>query len=323
MNIDLYPLKLAPVPKEILWGGTRLSASYNKKAPFDRIAESWELTVRPDGMSVIENGAFAGTSLGEFFEKAGADAIAPGFDGDRFPLLLKLIDARDRLSIQVHPADDYALPHENELGKTEMWYILEADEGAEIIYGLSESFDRDKMRRALADGCAESLMNSIPVHAGDVFFIPPGLVHAIGSGILLAEIQQNSNVTYRIYDYQRRGADGSLRPLHIDKALDVIRDYSEEEILAIQFACDVEEDASSDLLAACNNFTARLLSVDGSHTVSAEGSFVSLLCVDGEGELVHASGTYPIRKGDSYFLPAASGETVIRGEGVRVFLSQL
>ena len=205
--MQVYPLKLKPAVKEIIWGGDKLKTAYGKEAPFDKLAESWELTVRPDGMNVIENGEYAGMTLGEYIEKAGNSVIAAGYDADRFPLLIKFIDARDRLSIQVHPSDDYALANENEYGKTEVWYIVEADEGAELVFGLSRDYTKEAFDKAVAENTVETLLNRVKVHAGEVYFIPSGLVHAIGAGILICEIQQNSNVTYRVYDYGRLGKD--------------------------------------------------------------------------------------------------------------------
>ena len=148
--MNLYPLKLVPAVKEIIWGGDKLKTAYGKKAPFEKLAESWELTVRPDGMNLIDNGEYAGMELGAFIEKAGNSVIGKNYDGDRFPLLIKFIDARDRLSIQVHPSDDYALANENEFGKTEVWYIVEADEGAELVFGLSKDYTKEAFDKAVA-----------------------------------------------------------------------------------------------------------------------------------------------------------------------------
>ena len=184
-----YPLKLSAVFKEIIWGGTRLKEEYGKVCDLDKLAESWELTVRPDGMNVITNGEYAGMTLGEYL----------GEEAKGFPLLIKLIDACDKLSIQVHPNDEYAMKNEGEYGKTEMWYIVDALPGSKLVYGLS-GYDPDTFRKALADGECEKYLNYVDVKKGDVFFIPSGCVHAIGAGILIAEIQQSSKVTYRVYD---------------------------------------------------------------------------------------------------------------------------
>ena len=307
---------MTPATKDIIWGGRRLIDSYNKSCGTERLAESWELTVRPDGMSVVANGEYATRTLGEFIDAAGADVIGKGYDGDRFPLLIKLIDARDRLSIQVHPSDEYALKNENEYGKTEMWYIVEADEGAELVFGLSSDYTPEKFKAALDAGRVEDMLHRVKVHAGEVYFIPSGLVHAIGAGILICEIQQNSNVTYRVYDYNRPGADGKPRPLHVNKALDVIVNYTPAEIEALRFSRDVKpRDDSSALLAACDKFVVTRYDICGKVTVDAdETSFVSLTFTDGDGVIVFDGCEYEFTKGDTYFLPAGMGRAELRSD---------
>lgn len=314
--MKLYPMKLIPATKDIIWGGRRLIDSYNKSCGTERLAESWELTVRPDGMSVVANGEYAARTLGEFIDAAGADVIGKGYDGDRFPLLIKLIDARDRLSIQVHPSDEYAQRNENEYGKTEMWYIVEADEGAELVFGLSSDYTPEGFKAALDAGRVEDMLRRVRVRAGEVYFIPSGLVHAIGAGILICEIQQNSNVTYRVYDYNRPGADGKPRPLHVNKALDVIVNYTPAEIEALRFSRDVKpRDDSSALLAACDKFVVTRYDVAGSVAVDAdETSFVSLTFTDGDGVISYDGKDYEFTKGDTYFLPAGMGRAKIRSD---------
>ena len=309
-------MKMTPATKDIIWGGRRLIDSYNKSCGTERLAESWELTVRPDGMSVVANGEYATRTLGEFIDAAGADVIGKGYDGDRFPLLIKLIDARDRLSIQVHPSDEYALKNENEYGKTEMWYIVEADEGAELVFGLSSDYTPEGFKAALDAGRVEDMLHRVKVHAGEVYFIPSGLVHAIGAGILICEIQQNSNVTYRVYDYNRPGADGKPRPLHVEKALDVIVNYTPAEIEALRFSRGVKpRDDSSALLAACDKFVVTRYDVSGRVAVDAdETSFVSLTFTDGDGVIVFDGCEYEFTKGDTYFLPAGMGRAEIRSD---------
>ena len=309
-------MKLIPATKDIIWGGRRLIDSYNKRCGTERLAESWELTVRPDGMSVVANGEYAARTLGEFIDAAGADVIGKGYDGDRFPLLIKLIDARDRLSIQVHPSDEYAQRNENEYGKTEMWYIVEADEGAELVFGLSSDYTPEGFKAALDAGRVEDMLHRVRVRAGEVYFIPSGLVHAIGAGILICEIQQNSNVTYRVYYYNRPGADGKPRPLHVNKALDVIVNYTPAEIEALRFSRGVKpRDDSSALLAACDKFVVTRYDICGKVTVDAdETSFVSLTFTDGDGVIVFDGCEYEFTKGDTYFLPAGMGRAEIRSD---------
>ncbi len=302
MEKCLYPLKLTPVCKEIIWGGSRLKKEYGKVADFDKIAESWELTVRHDGMNVIANGPCAGMTLGEYL----------GEEAEGFPLLIKLIDACDRLSIQVHPDDAYAREKEGEYGKTEMWYIVDAEPGAQLVYGLKD-YDKESFRAAVAEGTLEKYMNYVDVKKGDVFFIPSGCVHAIGAGILIAEIQQSSNVTYRVYDYMRRGKDGKLRELHVDKALDVIVDHTAEEIEAIRFADGKEEGC----LANCRYFRVDRHLVEGEITLHAADGFVHLLCLAGEGEVAGV----PVKKGESIFLPKGLTGVTVKGSGLEIIAS--
>lgn len=292
MEMKKYPLKLSPAFKEIIWGGDRLKKDFGKVCDYEKLAESWELTCRYDGMNVIENGEYAGMTLADYL----------GDQAKGFPLLIKLIDACDRLSIQVHPDDAYAKEKEGEFGKTEMWYIVDADPGAKLVYGLKD-YDKETFAAAAKDGTLEKYLNFVEVHKGDVFFIPSGCVHAIGAGILIAEIQQSSNVTYRVYDYNRVGKDGKLRPLHVEKALDVIVDYTPEQIEKIRF----ENGKTEGSLANCKYFKVDRLV--GEQELHADDSFLHVLCLDGEGTV----GGYPIKKGDSYYLPQGIGTVQVTG----------
>ena len=311
-----YPLQVSNTAKSAIWGGTRLAAEWGKVGESERIAETWELSVRPKEMASVLNGEAKGMTLAAYFAACGADCVSPTYRlEDRFPLLVKLIDASDSLSVQVHPDDAYAGRVENDSGKTEMWYVVEADEGAELIWGLREGVDRAAFARAVAEQRIGSAMRSIPVHAGETYFIPAGLVHAIGKGLLIAEIQQNSDLTYRIYDFDRRQKDGTLRELHTEKAMDVVRSFTEEEIDAIRFA---KGRGDESLLVHCPYFSVsrhQRAPEEGAWegTVSAE-SFSSILCIGGSGTLTHEGETYPIRRGDSYFLPAGMGDYRIEGD---------
>lgn len=292
MELKKYPLKLSPVCKEIIWGGTKLKTEFGKVCDLEKVAESWELTVRYDGMNTIVNGECAGMTLADYL----------GDKADKFPLLIKLIDACDKLSIQVHPDDEYAQTNEGEFGKTEMWYIVDAEPGAQLVYGL-ENYNKETFAAAAKEGTLEQYLHYVDVHPGDVFFIPAGCVHAIGAGILIAEIQQSSNVTYRVYDYNRRGKDGQLRPLHVEKALDVIVDYTEEQIDAIRYSDGKFEGA----LANCKYF--RVEHYTGPVTLTTREGFVHVLCLSGEGTV----GGEPMQKGDSYFLPAGMESVEVTG----------
>ena len=313
-----YPLLLRPVSKEIMWGGNILKREYNKTAPFENIAESWELTVRENEMCVIANGEYADMTLGEYIDADKAGILGTNIEKyDRFPLLIKFIDANDKLSIQVHPDNEYSLTNENELGKTEMWYIMAAEAGAKLVYGLKDGCSLNEFRQAVADGKTEEMLNFVDVHPGEVYFIPSGQVHAIGAGILIAEIQQNSNVTYRVYDYNRRQADGSLRQLHTEKALDVIKLRSTEEIDEIRFALP-DNAEGCELLCSCEYFTSRKYVTDADSTAilyADDKSFISLLVLDADSADISMDGTeYRIKKGESYFIPAGAGNISISGK---------
>jgi len=315
----LYPLRLVPVSKEILWGGHKLKDSYNKTAPFEKLAESWELTVREQEMNRIDNGICRGMTLEEFIRENGNDVVSPDYDGSRFPLLIKFIDAADRLSIQVHPDDEYSLAHEGELGKTEMWYIVDAEPGAQLVYGLREGITAEEFKKAVQDGRIAKTLRFQDVHPGETYFIPSGQIHAIGAGILIAEIQQNSNITYRVYDYDRRQADGSLRQLHTEKALEVTKIRTDAEIDAIRFS---HSDKSGTELAACPFFRVRKLTAsDTPAVIEPKDSFIHLLCTEGEGELRTDSESYKLRRGDSYFLPCGCVSCTLTGSAT-VLLSE-
>ena len=318
-----YPLKLSYVTKTALWAGKRLKTDFNKDSRFDTVSESWELSVRDDEMSSVTNGEARGMTLLEYFEAVGYDCVSPSFKrGDRFPLLVKLIDAADMLSIQVHPDDKYASAVEGDSGKTEMWYIVDACEGATLIYGLREGVTAEDFARATRENNLRQVINTVPVKAGETYFIPAGMLHAIGAGIIIAEIQQNSDLTYRVYDFDRKDKDGKLRPLHQDKAIDVTRPYLSDEIAAIRFergdsACDGE------LLASSEYFKVRRLSVtDRTELYVSNDSFTSVLCIEGDGNIICGGEDYPVRKGDSYFLPAGLGAFEASGQ-MTLILSEI
>lgn len=224
--MELYPLTFTPVLKDYIWGGRNLERLGRTLPPTGVIAESWEIAAHEDGTSIVNNGRFASMPLTELHAELGIDLIgrrsAWAHERGKFPLLIKLLDASRHLSVQVHPADDYALAHEgNELGKTEMWVVLNAEPGAEIILGVTAATTPKAFREAINNGRLEPFLHHIAVQAGDHICVPAGSLHAIMGGLLIAEIQQNSNTTYRVYDWNRVGANGNPRPLHVDKAIDV------------------------------------------------------------------------------------------------------
>ena len=217
-------LKLKPAFKDYIWGGTKLRDDFGFKSDLKKIAEGWMLSCHKDGENIIDGGKFDGKTLSEVIKETGKDILGTKAQKyDFFPILIKLIDAKDNLSVQVHPNDDYALRVEGEYGKTECWYVIDCDEGAELIYGFKKKISNEEFRKRIEDNTFLDIVNHVKVKKGEFFFIESGTLHAIGKGILLAEIQQNSNTTYRVYDYNRLGADGKPRELHTEKALDVTK----------------------------------------------------------------------------------------------------
>ncbi len=313
--MEKYPMLLRPVSKQIIWGGDILKKEYNKKAPFEKIAESWELSVRRGENCTIRNGPLKGRTLMGYI---GSDGSALGSNCKKygcFPLLIKFIDAGDRLSIQVHPDNEYAKKHEGTTGKTEMWYIMDTRPGARLVYGLKSGTTKKMFEDAIASGTVEDLMNYVEVKKGDVYFIPAGQVHAIGKGILIAEIQQNCNVTYRVYDYNRRQADGSLRQLHTEKALDVIVSRTERQIDEIRFSRPADTDG--EVLGSCEYFTSVKHTVKTGSDIELNAgrkSFMSLLFLEADcAYIIYGGKKIRVRKGDSCFIPAGMGKFRIEG----------
>ena len=302
-------LKLKPACKDYLWGGHRLADEYNVEYDGDILAEAWELSCHPDGPSMILNGSYAGKSLQEYLDAEGMEVLGTHCRRFReFPILTKFIDARDNLSIQVHPSNGFALQNEGQYGKTEMWYVLDAEEGAFLYYGFKREISRSEFARRIEENTLLEVLNAVPVRKGDVLFIESGTLHAIGKGILIAEIQQNSNVTYRVYDYGRVGKDGKKRDLHIEKALAVT---SRVPIL--------RSGSEYPHVADCDYFTVDKLNLDGNLTYRMQGtvndtSFLSILILDGEGKISCKGESESYRKGDSFFLAAGSGDWQIEGK---------
>ena len=298
----MYPLKLTSVLKDIIWGGTALSEQFFKGEPGQKIAEAWVLACRNDGENIIENGLYKGQPLSVLYP-----------DKDKFPLLIKLIDANDRLSVQVHPDDKYAHEHGIPAGKTEMWYILDAKPGATLVYGMDRnaSYTDDDLRCAAKDGSLEKYLNIVEVKQGDVYFIPAGLVHAIGSGILIAEIQQNSNTTYRMYDYNRRDKDGNLRELHIESALEVIDKNPRTQDTKSKTKLS-ENGIIIDNLCKCNFFNVEKIKIE-KNTYKYNGNEMRFfICLEGEGEFVYDNISYKFKKGDGYLMPKELSSYIIK-----------
>lgn len=301
-------LKLKPSCKDYLWGGRRLMDEYGKVYDGDVLAETWELSCHPDGPSVITNGVYAGKTLQQYIDEKGKDVLGANCKRFRdFPILIKFIDAKDNLSIQVHPDNRYALKNEGQYGKTEMWYVMDAGKEAFLYYGFRKEIDKEEFERRIKEDTLLEVLNAVPVQKGDILFIESGTIHAIGKDILIAEIQQNSNVTYRVYDYGRTGKDGKKRDLHIEKAL------------AVTKRVPVMRDKSSyPHVADCDYFTVDKLNLDGNVMKKMEGfvsdaSFASILILDGDGTISCGSESLKFQKGDSFFLEAGSGNYQLEG----------
>lgn len=313
----LYPLKLRPCYKEYLWGGGRLKREFNKADAPGTTAESWELSCHPDGLSLTEDG----TSLVQLGEKDHDGFWGRACPTGGFPLLVKLIDAQKSLSIQVHPSDETALPGEH--GKAEMWYIVDCAPQAFLYLGFSQRISKKEFLRRAGDGTICQVLNRVPVAKGDVFYILPGTIHAIGAGILIAEIQQSSNTTFRVYDYRRKDADGNLRPLHLERAAEAV---SYDPVVPEE--CRANGGAffpafSMREMFSCRYFRSCRLDVRTAVDLRCDGqSFRHLLCVEGGGHIAAGGRKYPFRRGDSWFLPAALGEYRLSG-ACRVLLSRI
>lgn len=302
---DFAPVKLLPAFKDYLWGGTKLKTQYNKKTKLETVAESWELSTHKDGQSVVADGQFAGLTLSEYIDRNGREILGENAAKfEFFPILIKFIDASGNLSVQVHPTDEYALRCEGEYGKTEMWYITDCEEGAFLYYGLNRSISKEEFADRIKKNTLLEVLNKVEVHKGDVFFIPAGTIHAICKGIVICEIQQNSNTTYRVYDYGRRDKNGNTRELHIQKAIDVCN------------LCPAEPNYGADknILAKCKYFTVEKAVCDAEIKIRlSKACFRSLIAVSGSGTVEVNGNSLSFEKGDSIFVPAQDGECTVRG----------
>ena len=287
--------KLYPQFKDYIWGGEKLKEKYGKKTELSPCAESWELSFHKDGLTMLEDGA-------SLYQRASEEDLGENLkDFPFFPTLIKFIDAKSDLSVQVHPSDEYALKNENSFGKTEMWYIVEADTGAGIYLGFKRPVTVEEYKNAITENRLTELLNFYPVRAGECYFIPSGTIHAIGGGCLICEIQQNSNLTYRVYDYGRKDKNGNPRELHVEKALAVTQlgTYSPSSI-------------GGNILGISKYFTAKKLTLQGSMTLSADKStFNCITCTEGSGYIDKKK----ISLGDSFFVPAAFGDYELSGNG--------
>ena len=306
----LYPLKFHPILKEKIWGGTKLHSVLNKESN-GSIGESWEISGVEQGGSIVKNGFLKGKGLDELLLEYKEDLVGERIYqkfGDIFPLLFKFIDAADDLSVQVHPGDFLAKERHNSYGKSEMWHILQADENAKIIVGFNGKRDKSEFVDALAEGRIPEILNSVSVEKGDTFIIHPGTVHAIGAGVLLAEIQQTSDITYRIYDWDRPDTDGKMRQLHNDLALDVL-DFSAKSN-KIEFAHQMDFPVP---IGKTEFFSANKLELSQTmvRKLSEMDSFVVYMCLEGEAIIETNGFSEPIEKGSTILIPATIDEIKI------------
>lgn len=306
--MNIQPLKLTPCYKEYLWGGTKLKKEFGKVDAPEKTAESWELAYHTAGKSVIADGKYRGKTLNDlakldhlaYWGRKCADTV--------FPIMVKMIDAQQDLSIQVHPSDETALRELGEQGKAEMWYIVDCEPRASIYFGFSKKITREEFFEHAFNGTICEVLNKVPVAKGDVFYMLPGTIHAIGAGIVIAEIQQNSNTTFRIYDFGRKDAHGNLRELHLDRAADVINFNP-----IVPRDCRVNNSAVFDgfsmkLMFSCKHFKSHCLNISKQARLYCDGeTFQHLLCVEGQAVIRVNEMEYPMQKGDSYFMPAALG----------------
>ena len=315
------PLLLKPAAKDYLWGGSRLNDDFGKAIQLSPLAETWECSTHPDGQSLVaETGETLGELLNRHLDYLGSHPLHLTGGKAELPILIKLIDAKQNLSVQVHPDDEYAWKHERSLGKTELWYVLAAKRDSELVYGFRKDMSREQVKTAIREKRIEEDLNHIPVHKNEVFFVEAGTVHAVGAGVLLAEIQENSNVTYRLYDYDRTDLQGRKRALHIDKALDVakltasIAPRQPMRVLKYRNGC------AGELLGRCRYFQVErmLLNTEIQRDLATfrtdSNSFHALLCTEGCGVLFGEQVMIPFFKGDCVFVPAKSIPLKLHGK---------
>ncbi len=322
LNWNNQPLLLKPSGKDYLWGGNRLNDDFSKNIPMTPLAETWECSTHPDGLSTVCGGAFDGMTLKDVLAKHPEYAGAALLPNGELPILIKLIDAKEDLSVQVHPDDEYAKIYENgSLGKNEMWYVLDTKEHTHLVYGFNRDIDKETLKKSLDDGTLEKYLQYVPIQKDDVFYMKPGQVHAIGAGALVAEIQENSNLTYRLHDYGRLDKDGKPRALHIDKAMDVIDTRSSTAPKQPMRVLRYQKGCASEFLCRCKYFQVERLLINTERqremtTFHAlEHSFQVLLCIEGCGVLLPETGnSIPIFKGDCIFVPAKSVSIKLHGK---------
>ncbi|OPA24178.1 mannose-6-phosphate isomerase, class I [Bacillus cereus] len=302
------PLFFEPVFKEKIWGGTRLT-SFGYKIPSEQTGECWAFAAHPHGQSIVKNGKYKGLSLGELWE--GHRELFGGIEGDSFPLLTKILDANQDLSVQVHPTDGYASIHENgEFGKTECWYVIDSVVGAEIIYG-HHAKNKKELVTMIEQNKWDQLLHRVKVRPGDFFYVPSGTVHAIGKGVLILETQQNSDTTYRLYDYERKDSEGAFRELHLKKSIDVTETPFIKKHLSVKHR--KVEDLNVTNFIQCPYFSVEKWELDGIVNLKQKKTFLLISIIGGEGEILKGNKSYFFKKGDHFILPNGFGEFKLVG----------
>lgn len=305
----MEPLFLEPTFKEKIWGGTQLRDKYDYDIPSDHTGECWAISAHPHGQSVVKNGVFKGKKLDEVYNTH--RELFGDSQQKTFPLLTKILDASDDLSVQVHPNDAYAKKHEGELGKTECWYILDAKPGAKIIYG-HHAKNHAELEQMVEQHAWKDLLNEVEVHPGDFFYVPSGTIHGIGKGTLILETQQSSDTTYRVYDYDRKDAEGHTRPLHLTDALNVITAPQHMPELQIK---EVRIKKNSIVtLAKTDFFNVYKWEVNGILSLEATAPYTLVSVIDGAGDLTVDEDYYPLQKGDHFILPTPIQNWTISGK---------
>ena len=327
--MSFYPLLFEPVLKDYIWGGRNLESRLGRELPADTvIAESWEIAAHKDGTATVANGPHAGKLLTDLLAEQGLELIGRrskwALERNLFPLLIKLLDANRNLSVQVHPNDAYALENEgNELGKTEMWVVLHAEPEAKVILGVADGTTPERFRQAIEEGRLEPFLNRIPVKAGDHINVPAGSLHAIMGGLLIAEIQQNSNTTYRVYDWNRVGHDGQPRPLHVEKALDVTNfDQVEPKKSASSVVAD-DDGVKRELLNRTDYFTVERVTFEAASSFAGEcdgETFEIWGVIDGKGAVSAGGHCVDLNGVQFTLLPAAVGPFTITADGPSTWL---
>lgn len=320
MSTKLYPLTFNPILKERIWGGTKLQTYLNKSINSDITGESWEISTVPNDVSVVNSGFLKGKNINDIIALYPEDFLGKSVldrFGNQFPLLFKFIDAQQDLSIQLHPNDELAKKRHNSFGKTEMWYVMQADDNARLVVGFKENSNKEEYLVHLENKTLVSILNEMPVKKGDVFFLETGTIHAIGAGIVIAEIQQTSDITYRIYDWDRVDANGNERELHTELALDAINYNTTQAKVNYEL-----NNNQLNKVVDCDYFKTNILSLKGEVTWNKKrDAFTVLMCTEGYFTLSYEEENYNFKNGNTVLLPASIQGVDMNGEATILEIS--